>query len=402
MEKDRVSIPASLELQNIRYALDQSAIVAITDRLGRIIHVNDKFCQISQYSKEELLGKTHRIINSGHHPKEFFVELWQTITRGKIWEGEICNRAKDGSLYWVSTSIVPFLDVKGLPYQYVSIRYEITKRKRVEEELRITAERLERLNQELREREQQILVQDRLASLGLLATSLAHEIGTPLGVIRGRAEYLNVESASPQMVKRTVDVIIRQIDRISGLIRSLLRLARGAESPKTHDVDIFAAVNSVLDLFALEFNRRAIEVRLDLSPESPKIRAAAEPLDQVFLNIIVNALHAIDAAIEAGRNTSHHLTIRSWQESDQLHVEFADTGCGISTESKKHLFKPFFTTKDVGAGTGLGLAISYQIVRAWGGSIHIESEENQGTRVRVSLPVHPQRTPPPADQDKNQ
>ena len=200
------------ELADIKFALDQSTIIAITDQRGIINYVNDEFCRISKYSREELLGQDHRIINSGYHPKEFIRNLWTTIGSGKVWKGELRNRASDKSIYWVDTTIVPSLNSEGKPYQYVAIRHDITQLKLAEEQIRQQAADLQRAAQ--------------LSFIGELAAGLAHEVKNPLAGIQGVVDILIRRRDSNDPETEALKGIRHEVERIDGTVRALLDRAR--------------------------------------------------------------------------------------------------------------------------------------------------------------------------------
>jgi signal transduction histidine kinase len=233
----------------------------------------------------------------------------------------------------------------------------------------------------------QAISQDRMASIGLIASSLAHEIGTPLGVIRGRAEYLGMQVKDNAAIKNNVDIITTQIDRVSGLIRSLLNLARGDVNVKIGVISVNASVTEVIELLAHDIKKQEIEVINLLDSENIiRVPGQSAKLHQVFLNLIVNAIHAIRKAKETERVSGHFIKVSCEDLGTQYAISIQDSGCGIPEAHHADLFRPFFTTKNPGEGTGLGLATSLWIVQSWAGKIESQSQEGLGSTFRIILP----------------
>jgi two-component system CheB/CheR fusion protein len=341
------------DLADVNLALDQSAIVATTNTRGTITYVNQKFCDISKFSREELLGQDHRIINSGYHPKEFIRDLWVTIANGRIWRGEIWNRAKDGSIYWVDTTIVPFLDDAGKPYQYMAIRYEITDRKRSEDRLR---------------------EQEALARLGQMAAVVAHEVKNPIAGIRGALQVIGSRMAADARDRPVIGEIIARLDALNAIVQDLLVFARPREL-RAERIDLQPLILSTVDLLRRDPALSAL--RVELAGDGAVVNADAEQLQLAFQNILMNAAQAMNGA---GR-----IQIAIQRQPRAWTVSMSDEGPGMPPEVREKIFEPFFTTRS--RGTGLGLPIARRVVEAHGGRIAVETPETGGTVVSVSLPA---------------
>lgn len=342
------------ELQQIRYALDQSAIVATTDVPGRIKYVNDKFCEISKYSREELIGQDHRILNSGLHTKAFMKELWWTITQGRIWHGEIRNRAKDGSLYWVDTTIVPFLDDHGKPWQYMAIRYDITQRKA---------------------QEQRLLEQATLSSLGEMAAVVAHEVRNPLAGIKGGVQLLASLFPDATEGREFVNDIVVRIDSLNAVVGDLLTFARVREL-KRLDLDLSEFLDDVAAWTKLDPTMRDVHVEVRHEARL-MICADVDQLRLVFNNLLLNAAQAMSLR---GRIE----IVAASASAAEVVVTVSDNGPGIPIELRDKVLEPFFTTKH--RGTGLGLPTARRIVEAHGGHLLIKESAGDGTAIEIRLP----------------
>jgi PAS domain S-box-containing protein len=338
-----------VRLEELRHALDQAAIVAATDHRGIITYVNDKFCEISKYSHDELLGQDHRIINSGHHSSDFMKGLWRTIAQGHVWRGEIRNRAKDGTLYWVDTTIVPFLDERGKPRQYLAIRSDITQRKAAEAKL---AE------------------QAALTQLGQLAAMVAHEVRNPLAGLRGTLEVLQPRLAACAKERDVIQVMIQRIDTLNAKVNDILRFAR-PQSAALQPIDVGPIIDDAIAGAFASVARQRPEVTV--ATDSARVRADPEMLRAALLNLLLNACQA----------GSTRLDIRTVSDAGVCRIAINDNGCGIPRDALDHMFEAFYTTKKT--GTGLGLPIVKRLVELQHGTIGLKPREGGGTVAEITL-----------------
>ena len=368
-EADRRAREQSIQrLEEMRYALDQAAIVAATDQRGIITYVNDKFCDISKYSREELLGRDHRIINSGYHSKEFIRDLWRTIAVGQVWRGEIRNKAKDGSYYWVDTTIVPLLDERGKPRQYLAIRSDITQRK---------------------EAEKKLAEQSALAQLGQLAAVVAHEVRNPLAGVRGTLQVLRTRAATDESDRRIMDAMIARIDVLNSKVEDIMRFAR-PRSPVFETVDVRPVLMDAIASAQAAAAKSCPEI---IGPEgTAHLQADREMLRDVLLNLLLNAC-------QSGSTAPVEIALHG--ADGTVAVEIADRGTGFGGQDPERLFEAFHTTKK--SGTGLGLAIVRRLVTLQGGTVTLVPREGGGVIARITLTAAPEigRTATPAAQFPN-
>lgn len=338
--------------------------IQITDLNGRMIYVNRAFENASGYSKEELLGKNPRIFGSGKLTSSFWDKMWATISSGKVWVGEVENRKKNGEPFYTQLLISPIIDKDNNVTGYFGIHRDLT---------------------EKRSFERQLIHSQKMESIGTLAAGIAHEVGNPLASISALVQVAQRSTKEPLVIEK-LSLVKNQITRISKIIRDLVDFSR----PSNYELK-FTDINKVL-IEAIEITKvgtkaKDISFESELNETLPNLPLIADQIQQVFLNILLNA---VDAISEKKNKNNEKIKIKSFANNDHVIITFTDSGPGISDENLTKIFEPFFTTKKEGKGTGLGLWVSYGIVKSFQGEIKVSSKLGEGTTFTIKLPINNQ------------
>ena len=335
----------------------------LVDEHGTMVMVNISALRQFGYEREELLGKSVEMLIPGPFRSDHqqhragFAKIPQTRAMGA--GRELFGLRKDGSEFAVEIGLTPIHTIKGRGV--LASIVDISERKRLETQLRRT---------------------ERLAELGTLASGMAHEIGTPMNVILGRAEYLLQRTADEGM-KKGLATIVTQIERITKVMNQLLAFAR-RRIPERRAVDLCEIVDNSLEMFQERLAQSRVEVDKRIESPLPPICADRDQLIQVLINLVMNSLHAMPGGGRLGVSLA--------REDSQLCLGLSDTGHGMPEEIRSKVFEPFFTTKDFGKGTGLGLTVVKGIIDEHGGTITVESAVGKGTTFWIRLPLDKTQT----------
>jgi PAS domain S-box-containing protein len=352
-ERKRVERLMRQSEERYRRLIAVSPLAIYVTRRDHVIFINDAGLRLFGAVKaEEMLGKSpFQLFHPDYH-ELVGVHLMENSQDVPMAEKKIVTL--DGRTVEVEVSVGRFIDDEG-PAMVVMMK-DVGERKRLQAQLRKT---------------------ERMAELGTVASGMAHEIGTPMNVILGRAEYL-MERVQDEPIKKGLQTIVSQVERITKVMNQLLSFAR-RRTPERRAVDLKEIVEASVEIFQERFARNRIQVELDLDMPCPQIHADPDQMHQVLINLIMNAVHAMP---EGGK-----LRIGMAPATEHVVLTLSDTGHGIPPEVKAHIFEPFFTTKEFGKGTGLGLTVVKGILEEHGGSITVASDAEQGTAFTILLPV---------------
>ena len=362
--KETNTLLSDLEAQ--KFALDQHSIVAVTDVKGNITFVNDKFCAISGYSREVLIGQNHRILNSGYHEKSFFQDMYRSIANGDVWHAEICNRAKNGQLYWVDSTILPFMGEDGKPKSYIAIRTDITERKATELALKSSKEDAEAAN---------------LAKSDFLA-NMSHEIRTPMNGVIGMTNLLLDGPLNDEQNNRAL-TIKRSAESLLSIINDILdfsKIEAGKLDIEILDFDLGGLVNELAHTMVYRTEEKQLEFICPANAiEHHWYKGDPGRVRQILVNLVGNAIKFTEQGEIVVRYFENHIG----DEKTRIRFEISDTGIGLSEQQQGKLFEKFTqadssTTREYG-GTGLGLSICKQLVEMMGGEIGVKSELHRGS-----------------------